>query len=442
LLLAAVGHAATLKELVDSADQHNVDLRISTEQRRGAVAVAKQAWSTLLPYFSATGTWTHNQYQAIFNQPIQFADCLPDMTGKCTVPSAQHLVLWKPDMNGNPAVAALTIQPYDQFDSVLRVDLPVIDTTRWFRIGAANATEQAAFDREDATRDGVRKLVIATWYSYAAAISVRESALRSTKVAEEQLRLQEVRASAGAATELELLRARAEVQRNKQLVSDASVTVATTRRSLLTLTGIDPGDEAPLPADDMRPEPPELDLEQGVNQLPAVKAAEQDHNAAAQNANVSKFALMPVVGAQFTERLSNATGFTGQVSNWNAGAALTWRLDLPTILGIDVAKSQEQTAALAIERQRLFSRDQIHTDWQRTMAAIQKVEAAKALVEAAARASQVARDRYAAGAATQIDVIQADRDLLQAEVSQIASRTELGSARLSLRISAGQPLEL
>jgi outer membrane protein TolC len=151
---------------------------------------------------------------------------------------------------------------------------------------------------------------------------------------------------------------------------------------------------------------------------------------------------VPVLGAQFTERLSNATGFTGQVANWNAGAALTWRLDAPTIFGIDVVKSQEQTAKLLSERVRLNSRDQIHTDWERTMAAIQKVDAAKALVDAAARASQVARDRYAAGAATQIDVIQADRDLLQAEVSQISSRTELGSARLLLRISAGQPIPL
>jgi outer membrane protein TolC len=442
MLLAGVGHAASLKELVDAADQHNVDKRISSEQRRTAVAVARQSWSALLPYFSAQGTWTHNQYQAVFKQPIQFADCLPDPnTGKCTVPSTQHLVLWQPDSSGNPAVASLTIQPFDQFDAVFRFDLPIIDTSRWFRIGSANASEQAAFDREDATRDNVRKQVIGTWYSYAAAIALRESAERSTKVAEEQQRLQEVRANAGAATELELLRARAEVQRNKQLVSDASVTVATTRRSLLTMTGIDPGDEAPLPPDDMRPEPPEKDLEQGVESLPAVLAADQDHIATERNADQAKFALVPVIGAQFTERLSNATGFTGQVSKWNAGAALTWRLDLPTILGINVATSQEQTAKLAAERQRLNSRDQINTDWQRTVAAIQKVEAAKALVEAAARASQVARDRYAAGAATQLDVIQADRDLLQAEVSQIASRTELGSARLSLRISAGQPLE-
>jgi outer membrane protein len=63
-------------------------------------------------------------------------------------------------------------------------------------------------------------------------------------------------------------------------------------------------------------------------------------------------------------------------------------------------------------------------------------------MQAAERAAQVARDRYAAGAATQIDVIQAERDLFGAEVSQTQARTELASARVALKISAGLPLQV
>ena len=51
------------------------------------------------------------------------------------------------------------------------------------------------------------------------------------------------------------------------------------------------------------------------------------------------------------------------------------------------------------------------------------------------------RFSYAAGAATQVDVIQAERDVFGAEVSQIQARTELATARASLRISAALPLE-
>jgi outer membrane protein TolC len=443
LLMAGGAQAAALKELLDSADHQNVDKRISVEQRRAAVAQAQQAWTQMLPYLSAQGIWTHNQYAASFSQPIIIADCLPDMaTGICTVPSTQHNEKWIPDAMGNPSTAKLTIQPQDQLDAVFRVDLPIIDTTRWFRTAAAIANEKGAIEREDATRDNVHRQVVGAWFSYAASLAVRESAVRSLKVAEEQERLQDVREKAGAATELELLRARAEVQRNRQVISDTDVLVATTRRSLFTLTGIDPGDAAPLPAIDMRPEAPFAELEKNVEALPSVRAADRDVEATQRNGDVQRLALVPTVGAQFTERLSNATGFTGQVSNWNAGATLSWRLDAPTIVGFNIVQAQESVSRLAAEKIRLISRDQIYSDWQRLNAALSKIDAAKSQVEAAQRAAQVARDRYAAGAATQVDVIQAERDLFSAEVSMIQAQTDLGSARLSLRISAGLALEL
>ena len=74
-------------------------------------------------------------------------------------------------------------------------------------------------------------------------------------------------------------------------------------------------------------------------------------------------------------------------------------------------------------------------------AALTKVESAKVQASVAQRAAQVARDRYAAGAATQLDVITAERDLFTAEVGQIQARTELGTAHAAVRLSAGLPLE-
>jgi outer membrane protein TolC len=62
------------------------------------------------------------------------------------------------------------------------------------------------------------------------------------------------------------------------------------------------------------------------------------------------------------------------------------------------------------------------------------------LIEAARRASTVAKDRYAVGATTQLEVIQVERDAFQAEVGHIQARTELASARAALRISAGREL--
>ena len=126
---------------------------------------------------------------------------------------------------------------------------------------------------------------------------------------------------------------------------------------------------------------------------------------------------------------------------YSLGLNLVWRLDVPTFMNMGSASVGQATAELAVERARLQARDQIHSDWQRLNASLIKIEAAQAQVQAAARAAQVARDRYNAGAGTQVDVIQAERDLFSAEVGQIQARTELASARASLHISAGLPVE-
>ena len=99
----AVAQPKTLKDFLASADEQNIDRRISLEQRQRAEAEFRAAWTSLLPSLSASATWTHNQFEAVANFP-------------------------------NPATGAVTklvISPLDQLDAALRLDVPLIDTTRW-----------------------------------------------------------------------------------------------------------------------------------------------------------------------------------------------------------------------------------------------------------------------------------------------------------------------
>lgn len=408
LALSTFAHATTLKELLAAADSYNLDQRISVEQRRRSAAELTQAWTGLLPGISAQGSWTHNQFETV----IQFGP------------------------------TPITITPFDQFDAILRAEVPLLDVSRWFRISASGTLDEANKEREALVRDNVHRQVATTYYGLAAALALRESAKRSLGVAVAQQKLQEIREGAGAATELEVLRARAEVQRNRQTVADTESLVSNTRRALRTLTGVEVGDDATLPKDDVQSEGALATLEERSQAVPAVRAAEKDAQAAGKLATASKMTLIPLLTGNFTERLTNATGLQGRSNSWGAGVGLVWRLDTATFYGFQAADSSAAVARLASERQKLASRDQVHADYERLTAAIEKVSAAQAQVEAAQRAAQVARDRYAVGAATQIDVIQSERDLFTAEVNQIQARTELVSSRVSLRISAGLPLQL
>ncbi len=415
--VAQTPRGSSLKDFLDAADQQNLDRRISAEQRIGAAAQLTQAWTAMLPSLTAQASWTYNQYDAVITIP----------TGEISA-------------TGMPVTRTATITPHNQLDGILRVDLPLIDTTRWFRTLAADANADAAEQRELATREQVKRQVVGTYYSLAAAKAFLQSAQKSMTVAQAQLDLQTTRVASGVVTELDQMRAKAEVERARQNVADATSMVATTARSLRTLSGLEPGDIASLPNDTLQPEAPLPELEAKVENLPLIRAAEKDLAAAGQSETASKLSLVPIVGAQFTERFSNATGFTGQVTSYNFGVNLLWRLDGPTIVSPRIAQAQENVARLAVERNKLAARDQVHSDWQRIIATITKVQATEAQVKAAQRAEVLARDRYEGGVATQIDVIQSERDVFSAEVAQIQAMTELASARASLRISTGAPV--
>ena len=402
----------TLGDYLESADRQNVDRRLSFEQSERAAAEFHAAWLSLLPSLSVGASWTHNQFEAIANFPNP-------QTGE---------------------LSRLVIIPKNQLDAAFRFELPLLDTTRWMKTGAAASSSASAEERERMMRDVVKRQVVGSWYGYAAALAVKKSAQKSVAVAEAQAKLLDIRFAAGAATELEQMRARAELARNQQVVADVDALVATTRRTLQTVSSLEPPDEVSLPKDDLHPEKPVTEFEGRLEGLAAVKAASHDADAAGKMAVAANLALLPIVTGQFTQRYTNATGFQNQEAIYAGGVGLVWRLDPAFVSNMSAVYAGAAAARLGAEKARQQSRDQIHQDWNRLEAARQKAQLVQAQVTAAARASQVAKDRYAVGAATQLEVIYAERDVFGAEVAQIQAMTELATARAALLLSAGLPL--
>jgi outer membrane protein TolC len=430
-LLTAAPEASTLQEFLANAEQANIDRRISAQAVRRATNETTQAWTGLLPYLTLTGGWTHNQYAAELNQGASLQPIL-SLLPAGVVPQERIDEL----LNQPPTV----IIPKNQLDAAIRVDVPLIDPQRWLRISGAEVLGDGAKVRESLSIDLIRRNVVVTYYSYVAALAVRDSARKTLAVAEAQLKLVTARVGVGSGTELELLRSKAEVQRALQTIADAEQLVLTSARSLQSLTFLTPTSRIALPEDNSAPEPPVGDLESKIESLPAVRAAQLDVKAQSRALLASRLAWAPTIGFQFTERFTNATGFQGQNALYNLGINFVWRLDVPTFAGMSAASASYEITKLQEEKTRLQTKDQIYSDWQRLNAALTKVKAAAAQTEAAQRASQVARDRFAVGATTQLELIQADRDMFQAEVGQIQAKTELALARASLRISSGRPI--
>ena len=148
----------------------------------------------------------------------------------------------------------------------------------------------------------------------------------------------------------------------------------------------------------------------------------------------------PVVAASATERITNASGFSGQTASWQATLSATWRIDYGVVGGIRATNAAAGAAEARRDSSRLAARDRIHDSWQQVRAQIAKSRAARAQAQAAAVAARIAKDRYQGGVGTQLELIQADRDASAAEVARIQADAELVLARTLLRVGAGRPV--
>jgi outer membrane protein TolC len=399
--------------------------RVSVDNREAAVAADEQESEALvalgrnLPALTLRGQYTNNQRVVAFNIPP--GTMLP------------------PGFN----IPSGPIQPGNQWDAFFQLDVPIIDVAGWARTWAARQTTHVARINVQATQLNVEKQVARNYYQLIGAEALRQSAARALEAAQANHSLTVERRAAGVATELDVSRALAEVERQRQGVADAELLASISRQALLTITGVSAGDTFVPTSDDLHEEAPLAQWMQTPDAaIPSLEAANEQVRVANAGEKSAKFLLLPSLTMTGLERLTNATGFlNGKNNAYTFTFTLLWRLDLPTIAGIKAASQQAELVRLRSERARLVVHDQIHDDWERVKAGIAKSRAAHAQAQAAALAAQYANERYAGGAGTQLDVIQAQRDAYGAEVGRIQADADLRFSRALLHLDAGIPLE-
>ena len=81
--------------------------------------------------------------------------------------------------------------------------------------------------------------------------------------------------------------------------------------------------------------------------------------------------------------------------------------------------------------------DAVFQAWSAVEANIARSRSARVQAEVSRHAADLAHTRYRNGAATQLELIQADRDAFSAEAARIQADADLLNARVQLRLAAG-----
>jgi outer membrane protein TolC len=371
---------------------------------RESDARADALTGALLPAVTAQGVYTRNQYEAIVALP------------------------------GGPQ---LVITPKNALDAYFTLSVPIFEAQLWAQRDAARVATKAASAGQELTRLSVEESVVRAYYE----LLGFEAALRQTqKALDVALSLQNLvatRVEVGIASNLDLQRAIAEVARRQQEVAAAEQNVYISRRTLesVSRTTPEPANDQDFERDDLHDEGPlSAWLTPNGDSLIAVRPSVLETEVARQNRRAAQAAWLPTLGAQAQEHFTNATGFTGRCCIYTITGTATWRLDFTLAPNVRAETAALSGARAREDRARRDADDSIYRAWQQVRTGIERARAALPQVEAATLALTLARDRYENGVATQLDVIQAQRDQLEAEIASIQAQATLKYARELLHL--------
>lgn len=370
------------------------------------------ALGRILPSFTARGTYTRNQYEAI-------------------VPAGAF----------GPNSPATAIQKKDVLNALLQLDVPIVDLASYHRYKQAKHIAEAQDAQITLTQNDVARAVSRAYYNFLGSSALVESAGRTLKIANENFDYVDTRRGAGVATDLDLERARANVEQTKQNVADAELSRSLAARSLETLTGVTPEAAKEFPQDDLRAEG-DMNAWLQIKDTPTDRVNAKMQEAAVSARRAAAYSLAPTLSANAQEQFTNVGGFTGRTNFYLLQAVLSWRLDYNVYATAQAQAAAADVQVIRNERARRGIEDTIFEAYRRVEASIAKSKSARAQATAAKKAADLAGERYQAGASTQLDVTQAQREAFQAEANRIQADADLTFSRISLRVAAGKSPKL
>jgi outer membrane protein TolC len=399
----------TLDAALAEAGAKNLDLAQARARLEQARAGVNRAWSAQLPQVFAAGTYTRYDEESV----IPAGALGPD---------------------------PVTLQPRDQLAGQVEVTQALIAPPAWFGIRSAGLGAKVA---DDTVENARRELLFGVAQAYYGAVSVKKAIgvrERQLAVALEHEKDARIRFEAGAVPKVTLLRAEIDraqaeqdLKRAQNSFESAKVVLATLIDRKQTAFDVDVPPAPSLPEDLGALE------QQALRERPDVRAAETSVRLAESNRQTVWARYFPVLGAFGRYQVSDVAGLTGDRDTITYGLQASWdifdgglreaelRENSARISEADAAR--RGTENLAVEEVRRAALD-------RDSAVANRVKAEEQL--ALAQENQhLVEVNFRAGAATYLEVSDANTALAAAELAVITETLNADLAALRLLQTSG-----
>lgn len=368
-------------------------------------------------------------------------DLLPDVTARVGEARRQSS-LAEFGFTSFPGIESSVIGPFNVFDTRLRVSQPVVDLSALYGAHAASSTVRAAQHDVQNARDLV-VLVVANLYLTTIAASSRVDAVRAQlDTADTLFRLSNDMRQAGLAAGIDVLRAQLEQQVEKQRLIAAENDVAKSKLQLGRAIGLPSGQEVTLvdrlPYAPLEGIPPAEALKQAYTSRADYLAAAALVQAAEDTRKSARASLLPSL---------HVDGEVGRVGTSTSTTDLVYSVaasvNIPIFeSGRAQARGLQAEAQLADRRASLADlRARIDVEVRSALldlqSATQAIEAARAGVDLAAQQLTQSKDRFAAGVAGSVDVVQAQEAVARANDQYVTAVHAHNMAKASLARAVG-----
>jgi outer membrane protein TolC len=410
----------TLDAALATAKRANRTLAVEKARLAGAETNVEQAWAALFPIVTAQGKYTHNYKNATLNFGQLFT------------------ALGYPPLI-NPSAAALTptIVKQEQLDASISATMPLIAPAAYPALDAVKKGVRSSEASYEASESTVLLNVAQVFFLAAAADEVLVSRQSNIKVNEATLENAKTRFAAGTVTKVDVDRAELALVRAQQIALDAEYARQQSYRALATLMQ----DEAPF-----KVVPPEVPLktavesfDEALNRRPEFRALILTEESADATRRAQAWRWSPQLSGFAKANIGNYVGFTGDRYAWAVGLQLDWTIfDGGTR---DAQRHQAAAQAAQAEAQSQVLADSIRDDLQNGRAYLETKRAALVAslraVTLAQETLELVRSQYEAGTVTQVDLLQAQDNLVSAQEALAQARFDVSVADVNLRHAGG-----
>jgi NodT family efflux transporter outer membrane factor (OMF) lipoprotein len=319
------------------------------------------------------------------------------------------------------------------------------DTDIFGRLRNVAAAAAARMAEAEATSDAVHLAVAsatAAAYIGLRALDAQLEVVQSTlALRAESLRVAEHRFATGYSSALDLRQAESEYLATQQLIPELKVAITTQENALTILLSRTPG---PIPrgtpfAALRTPVPPHTLPSAVIRQRPDIYAAEQRLIAADWTLSAARAAFLPNIALEAGAGRAFSTLFPEPITLWTVGGSILAPIFEGGALraGQDRAVAQREQAAFAYRATVLTALREVEDQMTATRDTAEQMQLLSAQSGALAAAYQLATHRYRTGYSSYLEQLDAQRGLLNAQLSLVRVRADYLIAFVGLYRAVG-----